>query len=40
MIYLSKPIGSVPRYIAERVRHRRFLMWWTHRGIDNDVREV
>jgi hypothetical protein len=26
MIYLSKPIGGAPRYVAERLHHGRFLV--------------
>lgn len=28
MIYLSKPIGSAPRYIAQHFHNRRSPQWW------------
>jgi hypothetical protein len=41
MIYLSKPIGGAPRYVAEHLHYRRVPVWWASRtGKVVDLQQV
>jgi hypothetical protein len=41
MIYLSKPIGGAPRYVAQHFHARRSPQWWvSHSGKVADLRPV